>query len=337
MQRLTKTPFEPWFIERLQAARKIALMTHVDPDADGLGSQVAFCLAARQAGVDVVIVNEDPCPERYAWIDPRNVVQRFEDGVSSLDGVDLGLIFDAHEISRARRPAEALRAAGVDVWVVDHHAVAPHTEVTGCVATDFSSTGELCFRLLERLGWALDADAALGIYGAMSFDTGSFRFLRNQPNTMRVAAALLDTGLDANPIQEALWASRPFDETVLLGRICSQIQVSDDGSVAWAVVPEEMLEGLAVGRDAIGEAMPMVIGIAGVQAAAMFKPGRAPGQWKVSLRSKTAVTIGHIAQGRGGGGHAHAAGCSVQGDLDGHVQAVIGEMLAATAKAGFAS
>ena len=329
MQRLTATPFAPWFLERLRSANRIVAMTHVGPDADGLGSQLAFCLAARAAGKDVVILNEDPCPPRYAWMDPSGLVQCFDDAPDALAGADLGLIFDAHEIGRAGRPAEALRAKGVDVWVVDHHAVAADTQVTGCVATDYSSSGELCFRLLEALGWPLGPDSALGIYGAISFDTGSFRFLRNQGRTLRVAADLLDTGLDANPIQEALWASRPFDETVLLGRICSQIERSEDGRVAWAIVPASTLDGLDTGPGAIGEAMPMVIGIDGVVAAAMFKPGRDVNEWRVSLRSKTAATIGHIAQSRGGGGHAHAAGCTVTGDLAPHVQAVIAELVAA--------
>ncbi len=329
-ERTTDWPFAPWFLERLRSARRIVAMTHVDPDADGLGSQVAFATAAAAAGVDVVIVNEDPCPVRYGWIDPHGLVRSFDVAADALDGADLGLIFDANEIGRARRPAEALRAVGVDVWVVDHHAVRPDAVVTGCVATDFSSTGELCFRLIEALGWQLSPDAARGIYGAMSFDTGSFRFLRNQPNTLRVAADLIATGLDTNPIQEALWASRPFEETVLLGRVCSQIQRSPGGTVAWAVVDADTTAGLAVSRDAVGEAMPMVIGIEGVVAAAMFKPGRRDGEWKVSLRSKTAATIGHVAEARGGGGHAHAAGCTVQGPLGPLVEAVVQELRVAT-------
>lgn len=329
MQQLTETPFAPWFLDRIRSATAIVAMTHVGPDADGLGSQVAFALAARAAGKDVRIVNEDPCPQRYQWIDPHGLVQSFDAAAGALEGADLGIIFDAHEIDRARRPAQTLRASGVDVWVLDHHAVAPDTDVTGCVATDFSSTGELCFRLLEALGWAVESDAALGIYGAMSFDTGSFRFLRNQGHTLRVAAELLDAGLDANPIQEALWASRPFDETVLLGRICAEIKRSPDGKVAWVVVPPSLLAGLDVAPGAVGEAMPMVIGIEGVVAAAMFKPGRKAGEWKVSLRSKTAAKIGHIAQSRGGGGHAHAAGCTLSGELQSNMDAVISEMRAA--------
>lgn len=326
MQRLTDHPFEPWFLDAIRGARRIVCMTHVDPDADGLGSQIAFADAAARVGVQAVIVNEDPLPPRYSFLEPGGRYWGFEQGQALLEGADLGLIFDAHETDRARRPAQALRAAGVPVLVLDHHGVKPQAEVIGAVATDFSSTGELCFRLIEALGWPLTQDGARGLYAAMSFDTGSFRFLRNRSETLRVAAALLDTGVDTNPIQEALWASRPVDETRLMGRIASRVALDAGGKVAWVAVSAEVSEGLEVPPDAAGEAMPLVIGIEGVLAAAMFKPGRAPGTWKVSLRSKTAVEIGHIATSRGGGGHAHAAGVTIEGPLEAVVDDILADL-----------
>nr|MBP48032.1 hypothetical protein [Myxococcales bacterium] len=277
---------------------------------------LAFALAARAAGKRVSIVNDDPCPSRYAWMDPDKDLGDFDNDARSLQGADLGLIFDANELSRARRPAAQLIATGCDVWVFDHHRLAPDSAISGCVATEFSSTGELCFRLLQALQWTVPAAAAAAIYSAISFDTGSFRFLRNQANTLEVAAELLATGIDTNPIQEALWANRPFDETILLGRIVSSIERRAAGKVAWVVVRPEMLKGLSLGPGAAGEAMPSVIGIEGVLVAAMVKPGRKPQEWKVSFRSKTAAKIGHIASARGGGGHAHAAGCTMQGPID---------------------
>lgn len=331
-RRVTKCPFEPWFLERIHSARHVVVMTHVDPDADGLGSQLAFALAARAAGKRVDVVNEDPCPPRYQWIDPQGQIGGYDECAERLQGADLGLIFDANELGRARRPAAALTAAGCDVWVVDHHRLADDAAVSGCVATEFSSTGELTYRLIESLGWTLTEVGAAAIYAAISFDTGSFRFLRNQPNTLKVAANLLEAGIDTNPIQEALWANRPFDETILLGRIISAIERSEDGSIAWVVVQPEMTEGLNLGPGAAGEAMPSVIGIEGVVAAAMIKPGRRAGEWKVSLRSKTAAEIGHIAVARGGGGHAHAAGCTLSAPIDSWLDTLLAELhLAANA------
>lgn len=330
---VTDDPAAPWLLGQIRAGRRLALMTHVDPDADGLGSQLGFLHAARAAGVEAVIVNDDPCPERFRWLDPAGDIRSFDEAAGDLHGCDLGLIFDANEPARAGRPLAALAEAGVPVLLVDHHRLRPGNPMRGLVASQFSSSGELTFRLLEALGWPVDASAAAGLYAAMSFDTGSFRFLRNQAETLRVAAALQATGIDTNPIQEALFASRPFDETRLLGRILDRIERSPDGSVAWAVVPAEVTAGLSVARDAVGESMPFVIGIDGVRAAALFKPGRQPGQWKLSLRAKAGVVIGDIATRRGGGGHDQAAGVTLEGDVAALLPEIIAELERAVAEA----
>lgn len=314
MQRLSGHPFEPWFLDRLASARSIALMTHIGPDADGLGCQIAFAIAARRAGVAVAIVNEDPIPARYSWLDPDGLAGSFDRDGDHLAQADLGLMFDAHEIERAGRPARRLRELGRPVWVVDHHNVSPDEDVQGAVATQFSSCGELTFRLLQALGWPIDAAVARPLYAAMSFDTGSFRFLRNQPDTLRVAADLLATGLDANPIQEALFASKPRSEVELLGRVLARMHFSPDGRVAYAVLEAEVTDGLDVAPDAIGETIPHLIGIDGVLVAMQIKPGRKSGEWKLSLRSKAAVRIGSVARRFGGGGHEHAAGATMVGD-----------------------
>jgi phosphoesterase RecJ-like protein len=328
VQRLSGHPFEPWVLERIAQARSIALMTHMGPDADGLGSQLAFCAAARLQGVQVCVVNEDPLPERYRWLDPLGLAGHFERDAARLQGVDLGLIFDAHELPRAARPAAWLQQRGVDVWTMDHHTVAPDADVQGVVATDFSSTGELVYSLIRALGWPVDQDVARGIYAAISFDTGSFRFVRNQARTFRVAAELLETGLDANPIQEALFASRTRGEVELLGRLLNLVEFAAGGRIAWLACDDTITEGLEVAPDAIGEAIPTLIGIEGVLIAMMLKPGKKPGEWKLSLRSKTAVTIGSVARKYGGGGHEHAAGATLSGDVATLVPQILAELTA---------
>lgn len=329
MRKLSGYPFQPWFLKRITDATHIALMTHVGPDADGLGSQIAFCKAAALAGKKAFVVNNDPLPARYSWLDAEGDTGWYDRDADKLQAADLGLVFDTHEGKRAGRPHRELSNRGVDVLVFDHHKVADDADVAGVVATEFSSTGELCYRLLQALNWPIDASVAHGIYAAISFDTGSFRYLRNQPNTMRVAAELLETGLDTNPIQEALFASRPADETRLLGRILDKIVFSAGGRVATVVARRELADGLHVARDAWGEAIPFVVGIDSVLAAAMLKPGREADEWKLSLRSKTAVKVGHIAQARGGGGHAHAAGATLRGEPEALMAQITAELCAA--------
>ena len=315
MQRLSGHPFEPWLLERIAAARHLVLMTHVGPDADGLGCEVAFCAAARAAGREVHVINEDSLPARYRWLDPRHALGHVDRDAGFLAAADLGLCFDAHEVARVGKPAAELRRHGVDVWVVDHHPVGPDVDVQGVIAPEFSSSGELVYHLIRALGWRVDAEVARPLYAAMSFDTGSFRFLRNQPETLHVAAALLETGIDTNPIQEALFASRPRSEWELLGRVIQHTRFAADGQIAWLAADASFVQGLDIAPDAIGETISQLVGIEGVLVAMMLKPDREPGLWKLSLRSKTAVKIGDVARRRGGGGHDHAAGATIAGEL----------------------
>ena len=314
VQRLSGYPFAPWFLDHLRQVRHFALMTHVGPDADGLGSQLAFARSAQLAGRHVRIVNEDPCPPRYAWIDPQRLIGDFDGAAGELQHAELGLVFDAHEIDRAARPARKMRELGKPVWVVDHHPPAPTAEVTGCIAAEFSSSGELVYQLLRALDWPIDATVAAPLYAAMSFDTGSFRYLRNNPDTLRVAADLVQTGVDTNPINEALFSSKPRAEVELLGRVITATHFADHGRIAWTVVGPELTDGLELANDAVGETISTLIAIEGVLVALQIKPGRQPGEWKMSLRSKAAVKIGHIARDIGGGGHDHAAGATLDGN-----------------------
>ena len=314
MPRLSGFPFAPWFLEQLQATRRFALMTHVGPDADGLGSQLAFARSAVLAGRSAYIVNDGPCPQRYSWLDPEQQVGDYDSHAQQLEGVELGLIFDAHETDRAARPGRRCKELGKPLWVIDHHPPASGSDIVGCIAAGFSSSGELVYTLLLALGWPIDKSVAAPLYAAISFDTGSFRFLRNQSQTLRVAAALLDTGIDTNPIQEALFATRPRAELELLGRVLSGVRFCDSGRIAWSLVEPKMLDNLPVSSDAVGETMPLLIGTEGVLAALQIKPGKQPGEWKMSLRSKAAVRVGHIARDLGGGGHDHAAGATFYGN-----------------------
>lgn len=326
MRRLSGFPFESWLLEGIQRAERLVLMTHVGPDADGLGAQLAFARAAELAGKQVHIVNEDPCPARYGWLDPQRRIGSYADHADRLESADMALIFDANEVERALRPARRAVELGVPLWVVDHHPCSPDLQVQGVIAVDFTSSGELVWQLVKALGWPVDAEVAASVYAAISFDTGSFRFLRNQARTFEVAAELLKTGMDANPIQEALFASRPRGELLLLGRIIDQVRFAGQGRIAWALLTEEVTAGLDVAEDALGEVIPTLIGIDGVLIAAMVKPGREAGEWKISLRSKAAVKVGYVMRALGGGGHDHAAGATLTGEPLPQLQQVLAQL-----------
>ncbi len=305
--------FDREFLDRLRSARRVVLMTHVDPDADGLGSQVGLLRALRASGHEAVIVNADPLPDRYAFLGPTEIWGCFPQDRHWLVGADLGLVLDANALDRAGPPAAALRDAGVELLCVDHH-VAGAGALSGVIASELSSTGEATYHLLTALGWPIDEPIATALYAAISFDTGSFRFLRGRSQTLRVAASLLDAGADDDRIQRALYGSHPFDEVRLHGRLMSRIERSADGRIAHLVAEPALWRDIDPPADAVSEVMPMVIGIEGVEIAVVFRPGPGSDEWKASLRSKGA-DVGGLARRLGGGGHRVAAGMTLSGSI----------------------
>jgi len=331
---LTGWPVSDEALALIRGAPKIVTCTHRGPDADGLGSEIAFALAARRAGVACEIVNHDAVPRRFRWLDPDGLVRQASSARDALAGATIGLSFDTNDPYRAGDTHEALKAQGTRFFVVDHHELPGGSTVEGIVATRFSSTGELTWRLLRALGWLSadprqDAAIAWRIWASIAYDTGSFRFVRNDPETFRACAELLETGIDANPVQERLWSSDPRDVRVLAGSVLASMQFAPDARICYAVAPRGITDGLEVERDDLGELIRLLVDIDGVEIAFMLKETDKPGHWKLSLRSKSCVTIDHIAQSMGGGGHAHAAGATVPDALASDVDALRARIVAA--------
>lgn len=317
-------------LERLRAARRLVLTTHRGPDPDGLATQVAVARALRARGVDVRVVNGDPLPPRLAFLDPDGLIERWRDvdGPALLDAADAVVLVDVADIDRTGDLEKPLEARRDKVLALDHH-LPEARSVGGVVDPDVSSCGELGWRLLGWLGAPIDAGTATALYTAITYDTSSFRWLRNQPGTLRVAAELIAAGADAGAIQEALWGARPKDHARLVARAVEAAQWECDGRLAWVVIDDELTRDLTVDREAYREVIGTLLGIDGVVVAASFQvEGKRRSTVRLSLRSKLSTPVVSVARRHGGGGHAHACGATVTGKK---AQATIRDVLDAVA------
>lgn len=302
-------------VERLRAAGRVVLTTHKGPDADGLGTQVALARALRAQGVDARIINGDALPARLHFLDPERSITRWRevpDGLSALDAADLIVLVDVADIERTGDMEQPLRARAHKVIALDHH-LEDARGVGGIIDPDVSSCGELGWRLIWWLGGAVDPVAASALYTAISYDTGSFRWLRNQSETLRVAAELIDRGADAAAIQEALWGARPRDHARLVARATEAATWEAGGRLGWVMIDKHLTHGLAVDREAYREVIANLLGVDGALVAATFQvEGQGRATVRISLRSKLAVEVVEVARRFGGGGHAHACGATVE-------------------------
>jgi phosphoesterase RecJ-like protein len=184
-----------------------------------------------------------------------------------------------------------------------------------------AATGELIFELAKANGWEVTLAAARALYVAILTDTGGFRFSNTRPRTLRVAADLLETGVDPEQIYLEVYARAPEGRPRLLAEALQTLVVERDYGLAWVTVPPGAIERHGVSSDDLDGVVEFPRSIEGVRMALLFRE-IAQGRVKVSLRSVGDVDVAAFAKAYGGGGHTKAAGLSLTGSLA-EVQATV--------------
>ena len=310
--------------ERVAAARQIAailkpgyrvaLTTHVNADGDGVGSEVALWHLLRAHGVDPVIANPTGIPERFGFLVPPGA-DASERAGREIARADVVVVVDISDLGRLGDLAKTVHERRAPVACIDHH-VSPGTLPDGprLVAPEATATAELVFDLAAALEWPLSTDAARALYVGILTDTGGFRFSNTSARALRVAAALLEHGVEPESIYEAVYASAPEGRVRLLAEVLQTLVVEPERGLAWVTVPAGALERHGVTPDDLDGIVEHARSIAGVRLALLFRQ-IANGRIKVSFRSMGSVDSAALAQGFGGGGHHKAAGASLEGSV----------------------
>jgi phosphoesterase RecJ-like protein len=189
------------------------------------------------------------------------------------------------------------------------------------IDSEAAATGELVFELAAANDWPLDQPAARGLYVALLTDTGGFRFSNTQPRTLRIAAELLEAGVDPEEIYLEVYARAPEGRPRLFAEALQTLVVEPEHGLAWVTVPPGAIERLGVSSDDLDGVVEFPRSIEGVRMALLFREV-SQGRIKVSLRSVGDVDVATFAKPFGGGGHTKAAGLALHGSLA-EVQAAV--------------
>jgi bifunctional oligoribonuclease and PAP phosphatase NrnA len=231
-------------------------------------------------------------------------------------------VLDISDLNRLGMLIDTVRDRGVPVACVDHHVSAgvlpPGPRY---VDPNAAATGELIFELATANRWPMTQAVARGLYVAILTDTGGFRFSNTRPRTLRVAADLLETGVDPEQIYLEVYARAPEGRPRLFAEALQTLVVEHDYGLAWVTVPPGSIERHGVSSDDLDGVVEFPRSIEGVRMALLFRE-IAHGRVKVSLRSVGDVDVAAFAKAYGGGGHTKAAGLSLPGSLA-EVQATI--------------
>ncbi|HEV8599198.1 MAG TPA: DHH family phosphoesterase [Gemmatimonadales bacterium] len=311
------------FAEILTAGKRVCLTTHVNPDGDGIGSEVGLIHLLRGLGIDAVVANPTATPDRFAFLFadlPR--VDRSPEAIKALRSAEVIVVLDISDLGRLGMLSQTVVEQGVPVACIDHH-VSPGTLPPGPRYLDpgAAATGELICEIALANRWPLTPAVARALYVALVTDTGGFRFSNTHPRTLRIAAELLETGLDPESIYLDVYAGAPKGRPRLLAETLETLVVEEAAGLAWVTVPPGALERHGVGVDDLDGIVEFPRSVAGVRMAVLFRE-MSQGRVKVSLRSVGEVDVAAFARPYGGGGHKHAAGVALPGALP-EVQAII--------------
>src|SRR5213080_4492264 len=294
----------------LAPGRRVALTTHVNADGDGVGSEVALWHLLTRRGLEAVIANPTPIPERFHFLLPNGA----ERSVREIAAADVVLVLDISDLSRLGDLARTIKDSHA-VACIDHH-VSRGSLPAGprLVAPEAAATAELVFDLASALEWPLPPEAARALYVGLLTDTGAFRFANTSPRALRVAGALLERGVDPESIYESVYASAPEGRIRLMAEVLETLVVEPEIGLAWVTVPPDALHRHGATADDLDGIVEYPRSIAGVRLALLFRQ-IANGRIKVSFRSMGDVDVADLAHRFGGGGHKRAAGASLEGSI----------------------
>ncbi len=304
--------------KRILAADRILLTTHENPDGDGLGSASAMYYFLKGYGKECRIVNCSPLPLEFSFLNKDNIFETFDldhhkDWIKS---ADLVLIFDVGDYRRLRALKPLIEECGLDTINIDHHPYPEEVPFTvNMVNTSAAATGEMLYDYFTTVSTTpMSLEIAEGIYTAILTDTGSFRYSNTNARCHEIAIACMQAGINHTAIYQKVYETNSLPRVKLLGQILSNLNLEEQGELAWFTIDESMLGEANATKSDVDGFTDYVRTIRGVEVALMIFE-QAPEICRINFRSKGKYIVNEIAGSFGGGGHQLAAGAVISGSL----------------------
>jgi phosphoesterase RecJ-like protein len=295
-------------LEALEGVKSVCVVGHVRPDGDCIGSQVGLALALEGAGKTVTVWNDDGCPDKLRILDPERRVRRPASG----HRFDAVVATDCASFERLGRCGDLVRDRGVFINI-DHHASNTRYADINWVSPREPSTGELIYDLCQWAGWKITKPIANCLFAAVSTDTGSFQYPTTTPETLEIAARLVDAGADLGGLCEEIYQSYPITRVRLLRHVYSKFRMTHGDRTAYFWLRKVDYARAGADSEESEGLIDHIRAIEGVVVAIMFEE-MGTDMVRLSIRSKNpSIDVGAVAALFGGGGHRAAAGARIPG------------------------
>jgi phosphoesterase RecJ-like protein len=299
-------------VELIRRAERVTTICHENPDGDTLGAAIAIAIAAERLGKQAEVVSGDPPPPFLAVLPRIREVRR----APQLEP-DLAVIVDTGDLRRTGRVAaehgEWLERA--TIAVVDHHVSNPGFGAANWIDPGAAATCEMVTLMLPSLGVELDEELATVLLTGIVQDTHTFAHPHATPRTLRVAAELVEAGAPLARLNRAVYADKPFSTLKLWGRMLNSVDERCEGRIVHASMTLEMLRETGEEPNA-SEGFVDLLGSTKAADITLLLKQVEPERTRVSVRTSDRADAVAITAAFGGGGHARAAGCTVEAPID---------------------
>ena len=318
--------------EAFERHQFFAVVSHVRPDGDAIGSILALGHALEQKGKSVRYLNNDGCPESLTFL-PGSERVEISGEAKDVD-VEVAIVLDT--AAHARIGEDSLKAIGGASLLIniDHHISNPAYGDLNYIDSGSPATGQIIYDLLMELNYPISAIARDSIYVAVSTDTGSFQYAGTTQRTYEMAADLVSRGLQVGEINQMTYDNQPYRRVELMRSLLNTLDRSEDGRVVWWDLREATKDELSLVDDDSEGMIDFIRAVRGVVVAVFFEE-LGEGKIRVSMRSKDKrVNASEVCGGFGGGGHALAAGIRMPGPLEEARDKVLAEIAATMEREG---
>ncbi|HCA81209.1 MAG TPA: bifunctional oligoribonuclease/PAP phosphatase NrnA [Bacteroidetes bacterium] len=300
------------FRQIVDRCTKFVITTHVNPDPDAIGSEVALARFLSRQGKIVAVLNHSSTPAYCAFLDPQTIITQFDplQHANMILDADAVIVVDANQPDRIQSLKPYVLSSTATKICIDHHLDRMPFAELDIVDEDSAATGEILYNLFTTLEpGSITPDIATPLYVAIMTDTGSFRFPKTDAALHRIIADLLDRGADPVRSYNQVYEQGTPNRIQLLGQVLATLRTTHDGRVAHVTATREMFLRTGTNEEDIDNFINYTLGIAGVQVGLMFT--ELSEGVKLSFRSRGEIAINKLAQEFGGNGHKNAAGARI--------------------------
>lgn len=295
----------------IEKYNRFLITSHMDPDGDSIGSQMALYYSLLNRGKIAAVVNQGSIPAKYRFLDSDNIIKFSSDKLPYTP--EVVIVLECPSLDRIGFVRELIPESAI-LLNIDHHNDTENYARVNIVDKESSAVAEILYFLFEEDGSKITPEIAKQLYAAISSDTGRFRFGSTTSRSMYVASKLIEKGANPKEIADNLYSGMAPGTIKLLGYTLASLKIEAGGKIGYFAITRENLRKSGAMIENSEGFVDFILSINGVRMGFLFKE-LSDGVVKVSVRSQNGYDSAEFASLFNGGGHTNAAGFSKKGEF----------------------